>query len=335
MQPGLTLLRASKYINEHGFPCPVEVLDIRKLARPGSIVTMYRYAKTLKSRGYGLVHIFFNDASIIAPVFLSCFGIKVIISRRDMGYWYTTFTRILLRINSFFVDAAITNCEAVRQVTHENELIALEDIRVIYNGYMETRQNAVIEARESTLPFPAGGSTVIGLIANIRPIKKIDVLIDAFALVKQKYRDVVLVIVGGGDPSPLLQQAKKAGVDADIHFLGVRDDIGHLLSFLDIGVLCSESEGFSNTLVEYVHAGVPVVCTDVGGNPEIIRHKETGILVPPNNATELAAGICQLLADPERAGAMADKARSEISRMCDFNSMIDNHLRFYDEVSKR
>ena len=76
----LTALRSTPYLEEQGFPCPVTVLNIHKIARPSTFWKLATYSRTLRREGFGVVHIFLNDASMVAPVFLKMNGIKVVVS---------------------------------------------------------------------------------------------------------------------------------------------------------------------------------------------------------------------------------------------------------------
>jgi len=97
-EPSLTLLRDTEYSRRNAFPCPVRVLGITKLASLRAIIGMFRYAFMLRRENYRLVHCFFNDSALIAPFFLWLFGIRVLVSRRDMGFWYTPGNLVVLRV---------------------------------------------------------------------------------------------------------------------------------------------------------------------------------------------------------------------------------------------
>ncbi len=277
--PALALFRPSAHIDQYGFPCPVEVLNIHRMFSPRTIIKMTRFALALKRNNYRLVHIFFNDASILAPAFLKLFGIRVVISRRDMGFWYTPGKLAILRVNRIFIDRVIANCQAVKQVTHEKEGIPLEKIQVIYNGHAPPPDPVDHNARENP-PWLNDGKAVVGIVANIRPVKRIGDLIHAFGLLRRYRSDVKLVIVGSGDTRPLQELARELNLADHVYFTGAQTDIPPIIRQFDVGVLCSESEGLSNAIIEYMQCRVPVVCTDTGGNSELVLDGETGYRVP-------------------------------------------------------
>ncbi|MCS3904321.1 glycosyltransferase involved in cell wall biosynthesis [Methylohalomonas lacus] len=327
--PALTLFRPSAHIDQYGFPCPVEVLNIRRMFSPRTLITMIRFALALRREHYRLVHIFFNDASILAPVFLKIFGIRVVISRRDMGFWYTPGKLAILRGNRFFIDRVIANSEAVKRVTHDKERVPLEKIQVIYNGHAQPATNPVDDSALENSSYLKNGEKVIGIVANIRPVKRIDDLIRAFGLLRRNRTDVKLVIVGSGDTGPLQELARELDLADHVHFTGAKTDIPPIIRQFDVGVLCSESEGLSNAIIEYMQCGVPVVCTDTGGNRELVQDGETGYRVPVGDIDMLAGKIGQLLEEPDRAAIMAHRAAARVAELCNMQSMLSRHAALY------
>lgn len=322
----LALLRESGYIRDQGFPCPVMVLDIPRLASLSCISKLWSFSRYLRRNNFSILHTYFNDSSIAAPIFAKLSGVKVIISRRDMGFWYSSLKLVLLRTSRLFVDAVIANSEAVKSITCEKEWFNRKQIHVIYNGHSRKPMDSAVLT--NTTLFPER-QTTIGLVANIRPVKRIDLLIRAFAILKGDYKDSILVVIGAGDTVKLESLASEIGVAEDVYFTGGRDDTASLIQRFNVAVLCSESEGFSNSIVEYIDCGVPVVCTDVGGNPEIIVDGETGYLVAPDNPQALAEGIRKILQDPENARQLTIRAQQRVQAMCNYDSMIQSHISLY------
>jgi hypothetical protein len=120
-EPHMTLLRGGDNTHWKAFPCPVEVFDIAKLASPRNIVRILRFAFRLRREGFRIVHCYFNDSSMIAPLFVKLCGIRVLVSRRDMGFWYTPAKLVVLRMVAPFVDYYVTNSQAVRGLVQRRE----------------------------------------------------------------------------------------------------------------------------------------------------------------------------------------------------------------------
>ncbi|WP_254432084.1 glycosyltransferase [Aquisalimonas sp. 2447] len=173
---------------------------------------------------------------------------------------------------------------------------------------------------------------IVGLVANIRPIKRIEDLVDAVALLSCQGLDVHAAIVGSGDPEPLRDRARATGVGERVHFLGGRSDVAACLQHFHVGALCSESEGFSNTLLEYMRAGLPVVCTDAGGNLEAVRHGETGFLYPVGDVEALSQGLEAILLHREKRLRMGALAREEAVERYSTEVMVSAHMDLYGRI---
>ncbi|MAA66258.1 MAG: glycosyl transferase family 1 [Alteromonadaceae bacterium] len=322
------VLRHSDYTRTQQFPVPVECLEVDKLSNPLSWLSLYRFGRRLKAKGVCLAHVFFNDASVIAPPMLSLSGIKTIISRRDMGFWYTPLYRKALPLTGRCVDAAICNSEAVARITRDIEKLPQHRLHVIYNGYpplVGKAETLKAATRDTDVP-------VIGLVANLRPIKRIDDLIRAVAIVFASGIKLELQLVGGGDQAPYRALAKELGVEEQIIFVGSHPNPEEVIADFDIAVLCSESEGFSNAIIEYMRCSKPVICTRTGGNPEIVEHGQNGLLVDVGDVTGLADAIRQLISDPETAAAMGQYGAKKVAEDYSMEAMLEAHLRLYTLV---
>jgi glycosyltransferase involved in cell wall biosynthesis len=113
--------------------------------------------------------------------------------------------------------------------------------------------------------------------------------------------------------------------------LGAVDDIPDFLSRLDVGVLCSDTEGLSNAIVEYMAAGLPIVATAVGGNLEILTH-DTALLVPPGDSAKLAEAVLQLAGQPERRTRMGEKARLAVQDRFALPAVVNQYEEFYRDL---
>jgi glycosyltransferase involved in cell wall biosynthesis len=158
-------------------------------------------------------------------------------------------------------------------------------------------------------------------------------LISALAYLKQRFGDVRLAIIGDGpERDRLSQQAKQAGVSEKVLFLGLRDDVPVLLKCLDVFVLPSLYEGFGLVILEAMAAQLPVVATTVGGVPDLVTDRQTGILVPPANPQALAEAIAQGLESPALAQRLARNAYKFAQENCELERMIDATENLYREV---
>jgi glycosyltransferase involved in cell wall biosynthesis len=331
-EPHLAVFRPTAFTaSGRAFPCPLTVLDIPKLLHPGSVMKLARLSGHIRSSGFRVVHVLLNDASISAPFFCRVGGARVVVSRRDMGFWYTKAALHALRVSNLFVARMVTNSDAVRHNVHRRERYPLERIEVVANGHDPARFDVAPLAgfRER---FNIGASDpIIGMVANFNPWKRHTDLVRAFAQVRREHPAAHLVLVGTGATMETRAVARELGVDGAVHIVeGVTEAIPVVKHFT-VGVLCSESEGLSNAVIEYLGSGKPVVGTNVGGNVELVQEGETGFLIAPGNVDALANRIMRLLAEPGLIAAMGQRARNVALRFTT-HRMAESHMDLYQRL---
>lgn len=336
-QPSMAVFRSSEYVERNLFPCPVSVLGITKLASMGAVLKIVRYVLTLRRDGCRLVHCFFNDSSMIAPLFLKLFGIRVLVSRRDMGFWYTSKNLVVLRLVAPFVDCYVANSHAVKQFVQQMEWVSNGKISVIYNGYDFSAENAkpTVVAK---IPGVPDDVPVVGIVANLRPIKRMDTLVEAFALAGKHCPDAYLVIVGdkaSKQAAKTLNELEALACRLEIRerviFVGRVEDPMPYINRFTIAVLCSESEGFSNSIIEYMGAARPIICTDTGGNSEVVQDGYNGFLVPVGDVGALADHLLRLLTDSALASRLGE-AGYEAARAYTHTRMMTDQMACYDQI---
>ncbi|HEY7069938.1 MAG TPA: glycosyltransferase [Acidimicrobiales bacterium] len=160
----------------------------------------------------------------------------------------------------------------------------------------------------SSLAIPPD-APLVGIIGRLVPIKAVDVLIDALALIPDAH---VAVVGDGEERSRLEARAAAAGLAARVHFTGWTDDVPAALADCDVVALTSRNEGTPVALIEALAASRPVVATRVGGVPSVVLPDRTGLLVPPDDPPALAAAITRLLTDPALAARLASTGRVHV-----------------------
>lgn len=332
-EPELLVFKSSNWLRTSEFPCPWQELGSTSLSSPKTWWCLSRIARQYKRRGFNLAHVFFNDPSLICPPVFSLCGIKTLISRRDMGYWYTPAMLKLLNISRSFCSGVVVNSQAVAEVTIKSEGYSKDRVHVIYNGY----ENTVHAAPESEVHHPLAilksqGRVLAGLVANIRPIKRMQDAVAALAEISTTCPDLDLVIIGDGNQDELLAQARALGVEHRLHMLGARNDIQVCLGYFDIGLLCSESEGFSNALVEYLMAGLAVVASRVGGNPEAINSEVTGLLYDCGDIEALSCSLKKLASDSACREHMGKSAQADVGERFSVEKMLIEQQKVYKNI---
>ena len=202
------------------------------------------------------------------------------------------------------------------------------DIRVIHNGKDLARYRPRPEAREKVrdeLGIPPD-SFVVSFHGMVQPRKRVDSLVRAVAALAGEL-DVRALIIGGG---PTLADAKRLAPEtgAPAIFTGIRTDIPELLAAADVAVHLSIAEGFSNSVIEAMACGLPMIVSDTTSHPEQVDHGVQGLLVPPGDWRALASAIRRLASDPDERRRMGRAARERAVAEFSLQTMIER----YDEV---
>jgi len=286
-----------------------------------------------------VVHIFFNDSAIVFPIPLKLLGIRVIVSRRDLGFWYTPRKLTLLKFVARFVDRVVANCEAVRAAVVKAEKFSPERVKVIYNGIgRETNEATPLARSEFAI---SEGARVLVIVANLRPLKRIDDAVRVLAGLQSTVGDTHLLVVGEDRSSDrgvshqagLQQLAQDLGIADKLHFAGKMSDPMPAIAMADLCVLCSETEGLSNTVIEYMLAGKASICTDVGGNSELLEHGQTGYLVPVGDIDAMTRAATELLRDGQRAASFGERARQRALSKFTARVMVQEQTEMYQQLA--
>ena len=335
-EPQVSVFRPTPFTAGGGaLTAPLTVLGIQKLAHPGTLVKLLRLSRHVRREGVQLVHVFLNDASLVAPLFCRLGGASVIASRRDMGFWHTRGQLAALRGGNTFVERMVANSDAVRANVTRMEGFPTDRIEVIYNGHDPSRFEvpAAPNFRQGLGIGPA--DPIVGMVAHFHPWKRHDDLVHAFALVKGRHPAARLVLVGSGHTQPAIRKlVRSLGLEPAVHFIGTCADAVPVVRHFSIGVLCSDSEGLSNAVIEYMACGKPTICTRSGGNGELLSENESGFLVDPGDVGTLADRLSRLLDDPALGRTMGSRAQAAAAR-CTTQAMVQQHMALYDRLAER
>lgn len=171
---------------------------------------------------------------------------------------------------------------------------------------------------------------IIGSVGRHDPVKDYASLLRAFARLYDKHADLHLYLVGDGPQNETLRAAAtELQVEQRVHFGGWTDDLPVALSAIDVFVLPSVSEGMSNALLEAMAAGLPCVATDVGGNPEVLEHGKTGLLVPSRDPDQMAAALERLAEDDALALRFGTAGRLRASTRFSLPAMVARYEDLY------
>ena len=212
--------------------------------------------------------------------------------------------------------------------------IPADRLDVVYDGVdLKSVQAAPLVNAHQTFWLPHG-APIVGNVAALDPDKGQRYLVDAAHLVVRKVPDARFLIVGQGElDQTLREQIKHLHLDKHVVLTGFRSDVLSLQKGFDVFAMSSVSEGLGTSALDAMACGRPVVATRVGGLPEVVDHRETGLLVPARDPASLAEAIIELLQDRtlrEHCGnAAQDRARERFSA----DRMIDETVEVYRRVA--
>jgi sugar transferase (PEP-CTERM/EpsH1 system associated) len=222
---------------------------------------------------------------------------------------------------------------------HDSVGIRQRKITQIYNGVDSTRFHPAAKRDRASLPrgFATDTHFVIGWVGRMdavkNPLALIAMLRELLALDPGLRARLRLVVVGDGPLRPAVTEAVAANsLEANVWLAGASDDVAAHLRDFDVFVLPSLNEGISNTILEAMSSGLPVIAARVGGNAELIEHDVTGTLVDENTAAHFAAALLRYLADHQRVAHHGAAARAAVEQHFSMQRMVDAYLQVYDSV---
>jgi sugar transferase (PEP-CTERM/EpsH1 system associated) len=175
---------------------------------------------------------------------------------------------------------------------------------------------------------------VVGSVGRLDPVKNYEGLIEAARQLNREGHNVRLMIAGDGPERPRLERIlRESPLTPRPLLLGQRADADHLYHVFDTFVLNSIAEGMSNVLLEAMASGLPIICTEVGGNVELVKHNHNGFLVPPNDSGALAAAIYQSMTSPDARKTYGESSRRFAVEHFSLERMIKQYAALYESVA--
>jgi len=281
---------------------PILDLPLRSLLSFDALRLGRKMLRYIKQHRIRIVHAYDASGVFVLPV-ARLAGVPVTIgSQLSYRAILDERTQKLLRWSDRVPDAILVNCEAIREYMIADEHIAAQRLEICYNG---------VDTSQFYPPGSRGGATLtIGTVCALRPEKNLPLLQEAFARVRRLQPEVKLVVVGSGAELGALQQnASRLGIVDASRFVPATREVPDWLRSMDIFVLPSYSEAFSNSLLEAMACGCAVVASRVGGLPELTgKNQEQGLLFTSGNVEELTAQLTRLVQDAEFRRDMGNRA---------------------------
>ena len=296
----------------------------------------FRFYKFLKDSRIDVLLTYHFSSDMWGTFWGHLAGVKTIISnRRDMGFWRNGLHITAYKLMNHWVNKIVTVSESVKQMVIKEEGVGPQRIEVIYNG-VELPEKEIHDPHELRSHLGLKKNDIVIMhVANLKPVKGHQYLLEAFALVEKQCPDVKLVLIGRDELYGKMQNmAQGLNILDKVFFLGKRDDVQNLLSLANICVLPSLSEGMSNSILEYMAAQKPVIATRVGGNPELVRNQFNGLLVEKENVQQLKEALLELLQDKEKCRIMGQRGLLRVKTEFSMESMIGHYELLLKDIIK-
>lgn len=294
-----------------------------------------KLAKLMKNRKPDIVHTR-NWGTVDGIVAAKLAGIRAVVHgehgwNMDDPRGQNIKRRMLRKLLSGTVDHFLAVSENIKNWMIDSVGIKSRKISKILNGVDTNKFCADNKGVDRNKLGFANNAVIIGTVGRLDPIKDQQLLLNAFAKLNHEQENLCLIFIGDGPERKRLESIKRTFPCRDhIFFLGERHDIHEVLPMFDIFVLPSKNEGISNTILEAMATGLPVIATDVGGNPELVQHAHTGLLIPPIDCDALVDAMNFYIEQaPHMRKIHGQNARDRAVRDFSLDSMVKQYETLY------
>jgi glycosyltransferase involved in cell wall biosynthesis len=303
------------------------------------LLGMVQMAFIMRLNRNAIIHFFLPEAYLLGGLCGIMLGhSKMIMSRRSLNAYQLRHPVLALLEKKLHrkMKIILGNSQAVL-LDLIGEGVLLSRARLIYNGVFIRPVLSTVEKNSLRIQHNIGADDlVITVLANLFTYKGHKDLIDAMSLIAPKLAmpwHLLLVGRDEGEKSRLQLLTYSRGFSERILFLDEIKQIDYILQISDIGVLPSHQEGFSNSILESMAAGLPMVVTNVGGNPEAVLHEVTGLVVPAQNPYDLGQAIFSLACDPEKRKTYGDMGLRRVQEYFSIDACVASYRNVYDALS--
>lgn len=335
-------LKEENHINFLACPPPSKLIGrlsplgipIRKISmrQDYDLIAAWKIRGFVKETNPDVVHTHHATAHAVTLLALTGMGSPPLVVSRRVSFPPRRNPFSIWKYGSSRIKAYTVVSQAVKE-TLASRGVKAEKIHVVYSALDPVRFSKSNVGQKVRVPLGFGEKgKVVGKLANYSPWKGHRVFLQAAKICLASDPALKFILIGN-HTEELGPYVHSLGIGHSVKILGYRTDVPELLSAMNVSVNAAiQGEGLSGAMRESLMLGVPVVATDVSGNREIVRHNQTGILVPPGNAQALAQAILKSLASPGDAKAMAEKGRQWVLQNATAEKMTADTLRVYETV---
>lgn len=310
---------------------PIVHFPVYSFLSPPAISGAFHLMRYVRYQKIRLIHTFDYPTTVFAvPAGRFLTPAAVLSSQRSHRDLIPRGYRRLVRMTDHLVDGIVVNCDFVRRHLEQDERVPATRIQLCYNGIDLETFGAGEAPRPPELPLD---SFVIGVVCALRPEKGLSTLLQAFARVRHLRAGMKLAIVGDGPMLEALQvEARTLGIREDCVFALSTVQVREWLRAMDIFVLPSVSEALSNALMEAMACGCPVVASNVGGNPELVRNGESGLLFKPGDVERLAVALQVLIENQSLRQRLAEAGAKFVRERFSIRASAERMGEIYEQL---
>lgn len=303
---------------------PVYDLGFSSFKKVGQNVRIIRQlVKLIKTQEIDMVHAYGYGPTIFASVVCRITGIHFISSQRNLYLWEGRFSRMVLGLFMKNVDLILTNSEATMEAILQELSISKNRIQTIHNLVQEPIREPKLTRQIRTEFGIPKEDIVVGMVANLRPIKNPELFVEIASEICGKFDNVHFISIGEGSIMTNLRRTDiKTDLHSRIHFLGRVVPANPYYDLFDIFLLTSNSESFSMAILEAMSHGLPIIATNVGGVPEAVLHGDNGFLCAPRDKHCLVNFLMKLVHDPELRIKMGKRSKDIVRERFDASNTI-------------
>ncbi|MFB3909817.1 MAG: glycosyltransferase [Candidatus Eisenbacteria bacterium] len=301
-------------------------------------------ARIVRRHRIDIVQTFLPTFDILAPCLKPVLpGVRIVTSRRNVDDQLDARRLRLLRLTGRFADVVVGNAERVAESVRRLEPGSRARIVVIGNGIENEPAIGRDERESARRALEAGARPTISYLAHFRPGKGYEHLPEVIEAVRRASPDLLVLIAGDETSNRQYRQTSAAfrsqiaerGIENAVRFLGLVAGARETLAASDLLLSLSDVEGMSNSVMEAMLLGLPVVATDAGGAGELIEPGVSGEMVARGDAAGAAERIAALLRDPARRASIGEQARRRILDRFSADRMAAAYARLYREIALR
>ena len=328
----IVLSKVVTYPELHDLPINIHFIERKSRQDPTVVAKLYKIVKQAKP---SIIQSWSSMTSVyIFPIakLLNIPFVNAIIA--DAPRYVKPFSQPWIRrkLTFPFSDAIIGNSKAGLEAYQAPKNRSF----VMHNGFDFKRTRQIVPSAEMRQALNITTDKVVGMVGKFEERKDYFTYLKAALQVIAVREDVTFVAVGDGSLLPTCQQLVQGKDDHRILFTGHRKDVESIVNALDIGVLTTNhrvhGEGISNSLMEYMVLGKPVIATEGGGTAELVLHQEVGYIIPPDNVEALVQQILHLLDNTALAHQLGDNAKKRIYEHFNLDRMTEEYVQLYRQL---